>query len=143
MFSLMPLAFPNLTSAAAALLVQPLLASLDALNIKYTSSLVTHLGFLNASQSMASVADYRVGVWHFGGRLLPGSLWADPQSFAQMTRAIRDIMEDGGIAFDVAVRPSLKVAGNPDNAVLPAWREAERLFIPMLCVGSAYLPSEK
>jgi hypothetical protein len=143
MFSLMPLAFPNLTSTAAALLVQPLLASLDALNIKYTSSLVMHLGFLNASQSMASVADYRVGVWHFGGRLLPGSLWADPQSFARMTRAIRNIIEDGGIAFDVAVRPSLKAAGYPDNAVLPAWRKAERLFIPMLCVGSAYLPSEK
>ncbi|KAJ7203788.1 hypothetical protein GGX14DRAFT_142780 [Mycena pura] len=49
-----------------------------------------------------------------------------------MTRVIRDIIEDGGISFDVAVRPSMQVAGNPNNAVLPAWREAERLFIPML-----------
>ncbi|KAJ7162801.1 hypothetical protein C8R43DRAFT_1123474 [Mycena crocata] len=35
-------------------------------------------------------------------------------------------------AFDVAIRPSLRAAGNPVNAVLPAWRDAERLFIPML-----------
>lgn len=134
-FRLAPLAFPNLTSTAVALLVQPLLTSLDVLDIKYQHSLVTYPGFLNASRSIASLEDYTVGTWHFGGRLLPGSLWKDPESFSRMTRVIRDIIEDGGISFDVAVRPSMQVAGNPDNAVLPAWREAERLFIPMLYVA--------
>ncbi|KAF7343032.1 FAD binding domain protein [Mycena venus] len=131
-FRLKPLALPGLTPSAAALLLQPLLTRLDTLGIEYTSSVTTHPGFLNASQSVGTLEDYGVGMWHFGGRLLPGSLWADPDAFRHMTSVIRDIIEDGGIAFDVAIRPSLEVAGNPDNAVLPAWRDTERLFIPML-----------
>ncbi|KAF7336904.1 FAD binding domain protein [Mycena venus] len=131
-FRLMGLVLPNLTSLAAASLIQPLLTRLDELGIKYISSLVTHPGFLNASQDFTSRGDFSVGAWHFGsGRLLPRTLWADPDAFKRMTRVIRDIIEDGGMTFDVAVHPSLD-AGNPDNAVLPAWREAERLFIPML-----------
>lgn len=132
-FHLQYLALPNLSSTAAAALLQPFLARLDALDIQYTSSLVTHPGFLNVSQ-IGSVADYSVAMWHFGGRLLPASLWHDPEAFDRMTHIIRDIVEDGGLIFDVAVRPSLEAAGNPDNAVLPAWRDTERLFIPMLCV---------
>ncbi|KAJ7098272.1 FAD binding domain protein [Mycena epipterygia] len=131
-FQMKPLAFPNLTSSGVGELVQPLLSRLDSLGIKYDHSLVTHPGFLNTTRSIAELEDYVVGVWHFGGRLLPGSLWEDPKSFSRMTKVIRDIIEDGGIAFDVTVRPSLQVSGNPDNAVLPAWRETERLFIPML-----------
>lgn len=137
-FRLKPLALPRLTPSAAAQLLQPLLTRLDDLGIEYTSSVTTHPGFLNASHSVATLEDYGVGMWHFGGRLLPGSLWADPVSFSRMTRVIRDIIEDGGIAFDVAIRPSLEVAGNPDDAVLPGWRDTERLFIPMLCVVSAW-----
>lgn len=129
MFSLSPLVFPNLSSTDAALLIQPFLKTLDALKIKYTHSLVTHPGFLSASQSLASIS---VGTGQFGGRLLPGSLWKDPGSFARMTRVIRDIIEDGGSCFDVALHPSIEVAGNPNNAVLPAWRDAERLFITVL-----------
>ncbi|KAJ7239892.1 hypothetical protein C8J57DRAFT_1372268 [Mycena rebaudengoi] len=129
MFSLSPLVFPNLSSTDAALLIQPFLTTLDALDIKYTHSLVTKPGFLSASQSLA---DITVGTGQFGGRLLPGSLWTDPQSFARMTRVIRNIIEDGGSCFDVALHPSLQVAGNPNNSVLPVWRDAERLFIPVL-----------
>ncbi|KAJ7258500.1 hypothetical protein C8J57DRAFT_1451069 [Mycena rebaudengoi] len=120
---------PNLSSADAALLIQPFLTTLDALKIKYTHSLVTHPGFLSASQSLPNVA---VGTGQFGGCLFPGSLWKDPQSFGRMTRIIRDIIEDGGSCFDVALHPSLEVAGNPDNSVLPAWRDTERLFITVL-----------
>ncbi|KAJ6537416.1 FAD binding domain protein [Mycena vulgaris] len=132
LFLMKPLFLPNLTSKAAAQLVHPLLSSLAALGINYTHSLSTYPGFLNATRSIARVEDYRVGIHHFGGRLLPASLWADPESFSGMTRVIRELIEAGGIAFDVAMRPSLEVAGNPDNAVLPAWRDAERLFVPML-----------
>ncbi|KAJ7776003.1 hypothetical protein DFH07DRAFT_73735 [Mycena maculata] len=131
-FRLKPLAFPSVSSDAVEQLVQPFLGSLDKLHINYTHSIVTHPGFLNASQSVASLADYSVGTSHFGGRLLPASLWRDLPSFLRMNRVIRDIIEDGGMSFDVALRPSMQVAGNPDNAVLPAWREAERLFIPTL-----------
>ncbi|KAJ6545271.1 hypothetical protein B0H19DRAFT_1238223 [Mycena capillaripes] len=115
-----PLAFPDLEPTAAAALIEPLLpllGRLDTHDIKYATSLRTHPRFWNASRSTATLDDYGVGLWHFGGRLLPASL---------------DTIEDDGIAFDVAVHPSLAVAGNPDNAVLPAWRETERLFIPML-----------
>ncbi|KAJ7451951.1 FAD binding domain protein [Mycena latifolia] len=115
-FQMNPLAFPNLTSTAVAPLIQPLLSRLDSLGVTYTHSLTTHPGFLNASHSVAQLADYGVG----------------SPIVRRMTRVIREIIEDGGIAFDVALRPSLQVAGNPDNAVLPAWRDAERLFIPML-----------
>lgn len=131
-FRMHPLAFPNATAAAAAPRVQPLLARLAALGINYTHALTTYPTFLSAARSTADRADYGVGLWHFGGRLLPRALWETPQSFARMTSVIRAIIEDGGAAFDVAVRPSRAAAGDPDNAVLPAWRDAERLFIPML-----------
>ncbi|KAJ7510641.1 hypothetical protein B0H11DRAFT_1701228 [Mycena galericulata] len=130
-FRLAPLAFPNGTSTAVARLLHPMLNWLDILHIKYKHTLVTYPGFLNASQSVASVVDYTVGTWHFGGRLFPISLWK-PEPYRRMRRVVRDIVENGGITFDVALRPSMEVAGNPNNAVLPAWREAERLFIPML-----------
>jgi hypothetical protein len=139
-FQMKPLAFPNLTITAVAQLVQPLLSSLSSLGINYTHELATYPGFLSTSRSIAELEDYGVGLWHFGGRLLPGSLWNDAQSFSKMIRVIRDIIEDGGMAFDVAVKPSLRVAGNPDNAVLPAWREAERLFIPMLYAARLLVP---
>ncbi|KAJ7800712.1 hypothetical protein B0H14DRAFT_2898482 [Mycena olivaceomarginata] len=89
---------------------------------------------LSSLVTIGSVADYSVAMWHFGGRLLPApaSLWHDPEAFDRMTHIIRDIVEDGGLIFDVAVRPSLEAAGNPDNAVLPHGATTERLFIPML-----------
>ncbi|KAJ7613794.1 hypothetical protein B0H17DRAFT_1220721 [Mycena rosella] len=116
-FRLKPLAFPNITSTAVAEIVQPLLSSLELLGISYIHSLTTYPGFLNAVRHITESADYGVGLQHFGGRLLPGSLWKDLKSFSRMTSVIREIIEDGGTAFDVAMRPSL---------------QAERLLIPML-----------
>ncbi|KAJ7092987.1 hypothetical protein B0H15DRAFT_1021003 [Mycena belliarum] len=131
-FEMKPLVFPNFTADAAATLVQPLLSRLDTLGINYTYSLTTYPSYFTTTRSIAALQDHNVGMWHWGGRLLPASLWADPRSFARLTRVIRAIIEDGGEAYDVGFRPTLRAAGYPDNAVLPAWRDSERLFIAML-----------
>ncbi|KAJ7931896.1 hypothetical protein B0H13DRAFT_2308281 [Mycena leptocephala] len=35
--------------------------------------------------SIAELDEYSVGVWHFGGRLLPASLWTDPGAYLNET----------------------------------------------------------
>lgn len=70
----------------------------------------------------------------FGGRLLPRTLWTSPGGLNKLTSTIRTMVDDGVNAFDIAIRPTAKAAGNPHNAVLPAWRDAERTFNPTLLV---------
>ncbi|KAF7333170.1 Fad binding domain protein [Mycena venus] len=64
-----------------------------------------------------------------GSRLLPRSLWEDPEQLKSLQSTIRSIVEEGTTAVDFIQRPTLEVAGNPDNAVLPAWRNTERHFV--------------
>ncbi|RPA83803.1 FAD-binding domain-containing protein [Ascobolus immersus RN42] len=67
-----------------------------------------------------------------GGRLIPRSVvQKNPEG---LSKAIRNIVDNGGLGIEFAVRPTLKVAGNPDNSVLPAWRDSELHFI----IGSSY-----
>ncbi|KAL0066014.1 hypothetical protein AAF712_007004 [Marasmius tenuissimus] len=60
---------------------------------------------------------------------MPRSVWEDTGDFEAFTEAVRGILDDGGIAVTFAMRATREVAGDPENAVLPAWREAEQLVI--------------
>jgi len=49
-----------------------------------------------------------------------------------LVNVLRGVANAGGGILDVTVRPGLEVAGSPNNAVLPAWRDAlHSLFVTL------------
>ncbi|KAL0574409.1 hypothetical protein V5O48_007549 [Marasmius crinis-equi] len=107
-------------------LIRPLLSSLDNLEINYTSSVRPFNTYLEAySDFLLNLPGFNILL---GSRLLPRDLWNDKEKFKQMVKTIRDIVSEGTSAYDLAMKPSLEVAGHPENSVHPAWREAEKLF---------------
>ncbi|KAL0567786.1 hypothetical protein V5O48_014206 [Marasmius crinis-equi] len=131
-FNLYPLWATNKTVAETQALLRPILDTLDRLKINYTTAADLHDGYLQAYNSVAQWRDFQTARGLTGSRLLPHSLWEDETKLSTLKKAIRGIVDGGGAAFDFAYRPTLAVAGNPDNAVLPAWRDAERLFLAVL-----------
>jgi hypothetical protein len=126
-FQLQNLFVPNATAGHVWTLVHPFLEKLDILRIPYKFTITTHPGHLSAYKNVYGKGVMPVGLNQFGGRLLPARLWEDERAFKKMTKVIRDIVDDGSEIFDVAIRPKT----GAHNAVLPAWRDSERLFIPM------------
>ncbi|KAF5353331.1 hypothetical protein D9756_007823 [Leucocoprinus leucothites] len=131
-FNLSPLFLPNGTSAQVAELLDPLLKKLTDLGIPHNVMIQSFPGLLPAYLGFFPPSLSRVGVMLFGGRLLPRRLWENPDSLNKLTSTIRKMIDDGVYAFDIAIRPTTKAAGDPHNAVLPAWRDAERMFSPTL-----------
>lgn len=67
-----------------------------------------------------------------GGRLIPRKdLAANPEL---IEAAFQKFIDEGGIGVEFSLRPTRKIAGNPDNAVNPIWRENEIHVI----IGAAY-----
>ncbi|KAG9225127.1 hypothetical protein CCMSSC00406_0007462 [Pleurotus cornucopiae] len=131
-FNLSPLFLPGGNKDQARKLVQPFLDKLVELGIPHNVSIDNFPGYLPAYTALFPSALFGVSTQLFGGRLLPRSLWDSPQKLAPLQDSIRNIVDAGALAFDIAIRPTLVVAGNPKNAVLPAWRAAERTFNPNL-----------
>ncbi|KDQ32785.1 hypothetical protein PLEOSDRAFT_1091202 [Pleurotus ostreatus PC15] len=132
-FDLPAVFLPNGTSRSIITLLQPFVDKLSSLRIPHKVDYKTYPNFLPAYKELWPSELFGVGLFYFGNRLLPRELWdnrdgVEGKKFKQLTKAVREMVEDGAGAFDIAIRPTLKVAGNPDNAVHPAWREAERAF---------------
>ncbi|KAG7094814.1 hypothetical protein E1B28_005627 [Marasmius oreades] len=128
-FSLYPVFAVNKTSAEVTTLLQPLLGALNKLGVKYVTGTQLFNGYLDAYTSIGFMQDFEVANVLEGSRLLPRSLWKDSEKLKGVQTTIRSIVEGGTNVFDLFLKTTLKVAGNPENAVLPAWREAERHFI--------------
>jgi len=131
-FNLSPLFLPNGTSEQVTSLLNPFLQKLTDLGIPHTVTIQSFPGLLPAYLGLFPASLFGVGTMLFGGWLLPRSLWESPNSLARLTSTIRTMVDDGVNAFDIAIRPTTNAAGNPHNAVLPAWRDAERTFNPTL-----------
>ncbi|KAI1633251.1 FAD binding domain-containing protein [Biscogniauxia mediterranea] len=58
-----------------------------------------------------------------GSRLFPRASWQDPVKLSDTFKAIRYVVDSGGIVLGFNLAPGPK-SGYPDNAVNPAWREA-------------------
>ena len=61
-----------------------------------------------------------------GDPVVGGSWHNKDEAFADIARNIRQIVDDGAIAYDIAVAPNADAAGQ--NAVLPIWRETQANF---------------
>ncbi|KAL0565544.1 hypothetical protein V5O48_016483 [Marasmius crinis-equi] len=127
-FRINPLFAVNKTTSEVSELLRPLLLTWDQLGINYTSVIASHEGYLDAYNSIPSLRASRVGGSVLGSRLLPRRIWEDEGKLKALQTTIRQLVEEGGAFVVDAAMGTREVAGYPDNAVLPAWREAERWF---------------
>ncbi|KAL4936698.1 hypothetical protein BDV06DRAFT_88748 [Aspergillus oleicola] len=119
-FILSPVTGPDIPVATLLQLLEPFTSTLDNLNIKYQMYSAQFPSYLSQFQEMQGPIP--VGMAQYGGWLIPRSVVLSQT--AELTTAFTDIFEDGGTVINVALDVSNRVAGDVDNAVLPAWREA-------------------
>ncbi|KAJ7920489.1 hypothetical protein B0H13DRAFT_1708620 [Mycena leptocephala] len=127
-FMLNPVFGVNKSSSEVSALIRPFLDTLDNLGVNYVTATNTYSGYLEGYNTLTFLKHFTIADILVGSRLLPRSLWEDPEQLKSLQSTIRSILEGGTAAVDFIQRPTLEVAGNPDNAVLPAWRNTERHF---------------
>ncbi|GME28821.1 FAD/FMN-containing isoamyl alcohol oxidase MreA [Neofusicoccum parvum] len=118
-FSLSPITAPGVSAEDLTALLQPYLDKLDELNITYSTYIHQFPGYYAQFSTMQS--PIQVGIAQYGGWLVPRSV-VETNNDA-LTAAYRNITEDGAIFIGVGLNVSKAVAGDVDNAVLPAWRD--------------------
>ncbi|KAH8431437.1 FAD-dependent oxidoreductase [Aspergillus melleus] len=118
-FSISPLTGPNIPATELVDLLSPFTDPLDEEEITYTISADDFPGYLSQFQSI--MPDVPVSETQLGGWLIPRGIVQD--NIENFTAAARQIVEDGASLVSVGLNVSKAVAGNVDNAVLPAWRD--------------------
>ena len=122
-FTLTPFTGPGIPASKARQLLQPFTDDLNKLGIKYDmtgpTDFPTYLDEYNTFQ-----LPIEVGTAQYGGRLIPRSV-VETNNDA-LTAAVRKIneQESAPLFCGVALNVNLSVAGDVENAVLPAWRDA-------------------
>ncbi|TKX25719.1 FAD-binding domain-containing protein 12 [Elsinoe australis] len=117
-FAISPITAPDISVADLKGYLSPLETKLNELNIPFTSYYQQFDGYLDQFNALQGAI--QVGIAQYGGRLIPRSVVENNNS--ALTDAYRFINNNGGQFIGVGVNVSPAVAGNPDNAVNPAWR---------------------
>ncbi|KIK60261.1 hypothetical protein GYMLUDRAFT_1000244 [Collybiopsis luxurians FD-317 M1] len=125
-FNLTPLFAVNSSVEQVKELLNPFMMTLDSLGIKSLSSIQSYPTYAEAFGSVPSFQTENQDIANFqlGNRLLPRYLWDNNVSLSRLMGVLNDIVDGGGTILDVMVSPTLQIAGYPNNAVLPAWRNA-------------------
>lgn len=133
--------FPKKTPEEVAALTQPWFDSLQALNITPAiSETVQHSTVRDATLLVYEIfgGEILTGTDLYGARILPKTLWKSQQSFSSLLKTLRSIADDGYPVLSIAVSPTNKVSGNPNNAILPAFRSMHSMTIIASYVLSLY-----
>ncbi|KAF9262431.1 FAD-binding domain-containing protein [Marasmius fiardii PR-910] len=134
-FSLYPIFGVNKTAEEVSALLRPFLGALDELGVNYATGMESYNRYFDAYTSVGNFIDFEIANFIFGTRLLPRLLFEDSEKVKEVSKSVRSLLESGVVVFESVMRATLEVAGNPYNAVLPAWREAERhtyLTLPLV-----------
>ncbi|KAJ5980880.1 FAD-binding type 2 [Penicillium waksmanii] len=118
-FAISPLTGPNIPKAELISLLQPFLEALNRISIHYTMRASQYSSYYN--QFKGEQGTIGVGEAQYGGWLIPRYLVED--SNEEVTKAYREITENGGTFIGVGLNVSHEVAGDVYNSVLLAWRE--------------------
>ncbi|KAI9838740.1 MAG: hypothetical protein M1838_004532 [Thelocarpon superellum] len=129
-FTLYPLFGPNLSVARVTALLQPLLTELDTLGFKYNFSTNSYPTYLDAYNH--AFTPWPVGGL-FGSRLIPRDTIQNNAD--GLVSTMRDIYDAQGTLNYISFSPKANLTGNPDNAVLPAWRQTDIHLI----IGRAFV----
>ena len=141
------ISLPNRTAAELRAFTRPFLQRMNQVGIPLSVPTIQTLDIPNMpSEDRRSITDYdgsinsniqelsstrkralgdTVGNTLIASRLFQRSNYADASSIATMLDAIRTTVEEGGYEIHGQVMgPTLANSGNPDNAILPAFRTA-------------------
>ena len=116
---------PDYTSEQLDALLSPLISFFKETGVKYDYNTAHFDNFLDMWTEYIPVYSGDVGVTQSGGRFMPSSLWEDESSFNEMVKTFRNLVESGIALNQFAITPTLEAGGNPNNAVLPAWRTSQ------------------
>jgi Berberine and berberine like len=121
---------PGQDVAAVNRLMAPYLAELDALSVKYSFKTVhskTYYDhFDNYYGPLPHGAEPVTTILY--ARLIPRKVIENPESNANLVDALRSVVEAGKFLIGCGVF-DLRGKHHPDNAVLPAWRDAQAVCI--------------
>ena len=124
-FQMWPLFYPGGTKGQVEAIIAPLKKKWGSLGLAYTCKVTTYTNFSDAFYAL--FVPVTVGGFQFGGRLIPRSIVQDSKKLTRFVDIAKSIVEDGTAAIDVAIKAGVSHA---DNAVNPAWRNAEFMFLP-------------
>ena len=119
-FSLTPWFGPGFTAEEANAQLAPLVGKLRELELQHTVNITEFRGYLPAYNAAFGNVEV-VGVVQMGGWMIPRSLVQNEPGRVQET--LKGIIDSGSLILEITTRPTLEIAGFPDNAVLPAWRD--------------------
>ncbi|PGH18547.1 hypothetical protein AJ79_00326 [Helicocarpus griseus UAMH5409] len=123
-FVMQPFFAPGKTVEEVNALLAPWIARLRELGIPVQPRTTNYPSFLDAFYAEFILEPVMIGTVSQGSRLIPRRTFADRAALDQTFAAIRQNLEHGRGILAYNMAPDLKRAGNPDNAVNPAWRES-------------------
>ncbi|KAJ8073891.1 hypothetical protein AAF712_003317 [Marasmius tenuissimus] len=128
----------NQTGQELTAVIRPFLDSLDDLGIQYNFSTRSDVRYLDVLEFLGGILP-SIGDQVLATRLLPRSLWDNETGIASVVDATRQVLEgfSGVVVADLSFKPPTRLPGDPQNAVLPAWRESQRaVFSVVLYAGN-------
>ena len=140
------LLFPNKTPDEVNSLTQSWFDGLRTLNITPTiSEIVQRPTVRDASTVVYEVNDggILVGTDLFGARILPKRLWEEKEGLSTLLNTLRKIVNENGQILDVGINPTNEILGNPNNAVLPAFRSMHSMCMVIWYILSSLVRCAK
>lgn len=122
-FIMQPFFAPGKTVEETTALLDPWLTHLHDLGISIKPRTTTYPSFLDAFNAEFVLEPVMIPGVSQGSRLVPRKTFSDPTQLDKVFAAIRQGLEHGRPILAYNMAPDLERAGNPDNAVNPAWRE--------------------
>lgn len=127
LFEMTPWFAPNLTQSQLETLVAPMFEEMAAVGVNITPTYQEFDNFYDAWDAGFALELWGTNTGRQGGRLFPKANWANETIRAQSWEAVRAVVqEDDGWVFGFNIAPGNALALDgvqPDNAVLPAWRQ--------------------
>lgn len=122
-FILTQLTAPNMTTAEVTALLKPFTDRLESLHVKYDMVVKSFPNYLDSFNAMQAplFAVKAIGTSQYGGWLIPRLVVE--KNNAALTAVVRNITTSNAQFVGIGVNVSKAVAGDVNNAVLPAWRE--------------------
>jgi hypothetical protein len=137
LFNFMPFWGGNMTRPQLVKLVTPFLDDLSSLGIAVTPNITEYPSLYKAFNGSFPPEQVGASVGNSASRLFPRENFESPAKLNATLGAVRYAIEQGGVLVGYNIRPAVNPAVNQTNAVNPAWRQTETLFI----LGGPTLPN--
>ncbi|KAF2871466.1 hypothetical protein BDV95DRAFT_493711 [Massariosphaeria phaeospora] len=124
MFNMQPFFAPGKTASQTNTLLATYFSKLTSLNVPFSPKITEYKNFYSAWQAEFPLEPQSDVQTVLGSRLIPRSNFASEVGRNITFNVLRTTVEAGQTVLGFNFAPTLAVAGNPDNAVNPAWRSS-------------------